>query len=213
MAGYTPENVPSSQSVSGSSKAGTATTKATGQGTIQGGVRPPGSGMGGAMDEDEERDAVFFRLESQGYRVGLGSYTPPPPFLSFPFLSLRPSSAPAPPGVPLSLAPLLHLSLLHHQYVSFDERRLTHPRLSRAILRLPPALYRPPRRHQIPLQRSLDFTIQKTNRQFEDQSPWSLCSYRQQLPSLLEDVSGPRRSKCWHTRRSYTTGGKRNTRG
>ena len=111
MAGYTPENVPSSQSVSGSSKAGTATTKATGQGTIQGGVRPPGSGMGGAMDEDEERDAVFFRLESQGYRVGLGSYTPPPPFLSFPFLSF-PSALPPRqlPLVFLSLSPLFSIS-------------------------------------------------------------------------------------------------------
>ncbi|TLS29124.1 hypothetical protein PpBr36_00507 [Pyricularia pennisetigena] len=32
---------------------------------------PPGARRG-AMDEDEERDAVFYRLEMQGYRVGQG---------------------------------------------------------------------------------------------------------------------------------------------
>jgi len=31
-----------------------------------------GTGTLGKMDEDEERDAVFFRLETQGYRVGQG---------------------------------------------------------------------------------------------------------------------------------------------
>lgn len=31
-----------------------------------------GTGTGRKMDEDEERDAVFFRLESLGYRVGQG---------------------------------------------------------------------------------------------------------------------------------------------
>lgn len=70
MAGYPSEQISKDGSVAGSTR--TTTTKATGQGTIQGGVRPPGSGMGGEMDEEEERDAVFFRLESQGYRVGLG---------------------------------------------------------------------------------------------------------------------------------------------
>ncbi|TLD22967.1 hypothetical protein PspLS_07243 [Pyricularia sp. CBS 133598] len=32
---------------------------------------PPGARRG-TMDEDEERDAVFYRLETQGYRVGQG---------------------------------------------------------------------------------------------------------------------------------------------
>lgn len=32
----------------------------------------PGSTSGKKMDEDEERDAVFYRLESLGYRVGQG---------------------------------------------------------------------------------------------------------------------------------------------
>ncbi|KAI0603405.1 transport protein particle component [Biscogniauxia sp. FL1348] len=31
-----------------------------------------GGGGGGKLDEEEERDAVFFRLEALGYRVGLG---------------------------------------------------------------------------------------------------------------------------------------------
>lgn len=30
------------------------------------------SAADGRMDEDEERDAVFYRLESLGYRVGQG---------------------------------------------------------------------------------------------------------------------------------------------
>ncbi|KAI5868038.1 transport protein particle component [Durotheca rogersii] len=33
---------------------------------------PDGSGEPRKLDEDEERDAVFFRLEALGYRVGLG---------------------------------------------------------------------------------------------------------------------------------------------
>lgn len=40
----------------------------TGAGTAGNGSR----NNGGKMDEDEERDAVFFRLESLGYRVGQG---------------------------------------------------------------------------------------------------------------------------------------------
>lgn len=76
MAGYPSEQITKDGSVAGST--GTTTTKAT---TTQGmgSIRPPGSGIGGQMDEDEEKDAVFFRLESQGYRVGLGIYSQPIP--------------------------------------------------------------------------------------------------------------------------------------
>ncbi len=42
-----------------------------GTGTVGGGGGGGGAG-GRKMDEDEERDAVFFRLESLGYRVGQG---------------------------------------------------------------------------------------------------------------------------------------------
>lgn len=41
----------------------------TNGGTANGGG---GTGNGRKMDEDEERDAVFFRLEMLGYRVGQG---------------------------------------------------------------------------------------------------------------------------------------------
>ncbi|KAI3337404.1 transport protein particle component [Xylariaceae sp. AK1471] len=41
-----------------------STTPGTGTGT--------GTGRKSRLDEDEEREAVFFRLESLGYRVGLG---------------------------------------------------------------------------------------------------------------------------------------------
>jgi hypothetical protein len=43
--------------------------------TNENGTRSARAGVGGAgskMDEDEERDAVFFRLEMLGYRVGQG---------------------------------------------------------------------------------------------------------------------------------------------
>ncbi len=56
------DNIGSVKGGGGGSVAGTV-----GTGTV-GGV-----GAGGRkMDEDEERDAVFFRLESLGYRVGQG---------------------------------------------------------------------------------------------------------------------------------------------
>ncbi|KAE8450089.1 hypothetical protein EG329_006870 [Mollisiaceae sp. DMI_Dod_QoI] len=44
---------------------------ATNGGTA-GGTSNGGAGKGGKMDEEEERDAVFFRLEMLGYRVGQG---------------------------------------------------------------------------------------------------------------------------------------------
>jgi len=40
-----------------------------GDGSLKSGV---GNGTGRKMDEDEERDAVFYRLEMLGYRVGQG---------------------------------------------------------------------------------------------------------------------------------------------
>ena len=95
MAGYAPEAISKDGgSVAGSTR--TNTTKATAQ-TGQGTIRPPGSGLGGQMDEDEERDAVFFRLESQGYRVGLGTDITPRPFLYNPT-----PPQPTPAGLPLS---------------------------------------------------------------------------------------------------------------
>ncbi|KAK3944308.1 trafficking protein particle complex subunit 6B [Diplogelasinospora grovesii] len=51
----------------------TAGVPPTTPGTQQ--LQPPGGTAGGTgrkMDEDEERDAVFYRLESLGYRVGQG---------------------------------------------------------------------------------------------------------------------------------------------
>lgn len=73
MAGYAPEQIGKDGSVAGSSRTSTtkatAATGATGTGTAG---RIPGSGNAGQMDEDEKRDAVFFRLETLGYRVGQG---------------------------------------------------------------------------------------------------------------------------------------------
>ena len=87
VAGYAEGEVPipgDGGSVAGS-RAGTATTGA-GVGGGRGGGREGGgggveSGRGEGMDEDEERDAVFFRLESLGYRVGRTFTTSALPFL------------------------------------------------------------------------------------------------------------------------------------
>ncbi|RYP07266.1 hypothetical protein DL765_009218 [Monosporascus sp. GIB2] len=54
-----------------------ATTATTGTGRAGSGIGAAGSRVGGGsgsrlLDEDEERDAVFFRLEGLGYRVGIG---------------------------------------------------------------------------------------------------------------------------------------------
>ncbi|RYO80305.1 hypothetical protein DL766_003226 [Monosporascus sp. MC13-8B] len=54
-----------------------ATTATTGTGRAGSGMGAGGSRVGGGsgsrlLDEDEERDAVFFRLEALGYRVGMG---------------------------------------------------------------------------------------------------------------------------------------------
>lgn len=51
-----------------SSAAGAATAPATGTGTDMG----TAASLSKRMDEDEERDAVFYRLEKLGYRVGQG---------------------------------------------------------------------------------------------------------------------------------------------
>ena len=52
----------------GSERAGHADVRST-NGTHGG---SSGNANGSRMDEDEERDAVFFRLEMLGYRVGQG---------------------------------------------------------------------------------------------------------------------------------------------
>jgi hypothetical protein len=54
----------------GGSVAGSLSVAATRTTGGRGGEQ--GTGNGTVMDEDEERDAVFFRLESLGYRVGQG---------------------------------------------------------------------------------------------------------------------------------------------
>ncbi|KAL8370459.1 hypothetical protein RB595_000705 [Gaeumannomyces hyphopodioides] len=67
----------SSSSSSSTTAAGAPPTEAPSSG---GGASRPGAGAGGGaagarrgtMDEDEERDAVLYRLEMQGYRVGQG---------------------------------------------------------------------------------------------------------------------------------------------
>ncbi|KAI2630941.1 transport protein particle component [Hypoxylon sp. NC1633] len=68
----------SSEDVNGSSANGGRGSGGTGADTASNAATATGSstGLGGAgsrkLDEDEERDAVFFRLEALGYRVGLG---------------------------------------------------------------------------------------------------------------------------------------------
>ena len=55
--------------------AGSARREADGNGAARGGdgsVKASAGGAGGALDEDEAREAVFYRLETLGYRVGLG---------------------------------------------------------------------------------------------------------------------------------------------
>ncbi|RYP90990.1 hypothetical protein DL770_002906 [Monosporascus sp. CRB-9-2] len=61
----------------GRSRSATTATTGTGTGRAGSGIGAGGSRVGGGsgsrlLDEDEERDAVFFRLEALGYRVGMG---------------------------------------------------------------------------------------------------------------------------------------------
>ncbi|RYP72394.1 hypothetical protein DL771_004189 [Monosporascus sp. 5C6A] len=61
----------------GRSRSATAATTGPGTGRAGSGIGAGGSRVGGGsgsrlLDEDEERDAVFFRLEALGYRVGMG---------------------------------------------------------------------------------------------------------------------------------------------
>lgn len=56
-----PEDEVKAQAVKG----GSVSTKAAG-------TAGTGAQRGSGMDEDEERDAVFYRLETLGYRVGQG---------------------------------------------------------------------------------------------------------------------------------------------
>ncbi|RYP62633.1 hypothetical protein DL769_007239 [Monosporascus sp. CRB-8-3] len=61
----------------GRSRSTTTATTGTGTGRVGSGIGAGGSRVGGGsgsrlLDEDEERDAVFFRLEALGYRVGMG---------------------------------------------------------------------------------------------------------------------------------------------
>ncbi|KAE9374261.1 transport protein particle component [Stipitochalara longipes BDJ] len=51
----------------------TQSRKGDGSGSLKSGAGTLGNGTGGKkMDEEEERDAVFYRLEMLGYRVGQG---------------------------------------------------------------------------------------------------------------------------------------------
>ncbi|RYP50337.1 hypothetical protein DL768_004102 [Monosporascus sp. mg162] len=61
----------------GRSRSAITATAGTGAGRAGSGIGAGGSRVGGGrggrlLDEDEERDAVFFRLEALGYRVGMG---------------------------------------------------------------------------------------------------------------------------------------------
>jgi hypothetical protein len=67
LAGYTEEQLQAKEQEKREKK-GNAGSVSTRQGTMAGGV----SGMGKEDGDEEERDAVFWRLESLGYRVGLG---------------------------------------------------------------------------------------------------------------------------------------------
>jgi hypothetical protein len=101
-----------------------------------------GSTNGRKMDEEEERDAVFFRLEMLGYRVGQGlverfvDVSLPPIFCS---------------GVPWRGQTRVNLSSNPQSVRDIKAKTLLPQILSRQT-----PLYRYPRRNQIPLQRPLD---------------------------------------------------------
>lgn len=78
-------DVPSSPPLTNQASSPTQSRKGD---TTSSSLRSGGNGgTGKKMDEDEERDAVFYRLELLGYRVGQGlveRYSIPSP-LPFPF--------------------------------------------------------------------------------------------------------------------------------
>lgn len=66
---------PAQNPVTSSDSVSVSTTAAAGTATVPGSKR--------VMDEEEERDAVFYRLETLGYRVGQGlveRYVAPCPY-------------------------------------------------------------------------------------------------------------------------------------
>ncbi len=103
-----------------------------------GSVKSNTTGANGArkMDEDEERDAVFYRLEMLGYRVGQG--------LVERFVDSPPHPSPSLRG---GIVGEGKLNGWHDQ-----------------LLERPPALHGHAGRDQIPVQGPVDASVQKTNR-------------------------------------------------
>lgn len=116
------------------------------------GVGTTGAGGTVTVDEEESREAVFHRLESLGYRVGLGVVER----YVFPHSSKTPSS-------------------LRSYYTLFQGSMLTF------VPQILPR-HTPPndtaRLHKVPLQRSLDVTLPQANRQSQNQPPRHLRADR-----------------------------------
>jgi hypothetical protein len=139
-----------------------------------------GGGREGAatatVDEDEERDAVFFRLEMLGYRVGQGLVErygiPIPPFHSFSHLFSSPRGIGQDP-VRWEWEPALLRRRSWLMFCSFHLQIL--PRSS--------PIHGYPGRDQVPMQGPLAAGLQETDRQPEDESSGSFRPLRPSHPS------------------------------
>ena len=120
-----------------------------------------GAGGTATVDEEESREAVFHRLESLGYRVGLGiveRYAIPCP-------SLHPHPHPHSHPHPFCYLTLLNARPRTRSHAAHIHTTTTkHPLTPAQFLpRLTPP-HHTPRLHKIPLQRPLDAPLPQTNR-------------------------------------------------
>jgi len=112
---------------------------------------PAGARAGRKMDEEEERDAVFYRLDTLGYRVGQG---------------LVERLVPLPPCAPV--CPYPRAGRFAAPTITMAAPLLTPFVRREQLLARPAAVQRHARRHQVPLQGLMDAGLSETGGQPKD---------------------------------------------
>jgi hypothetical protein len=171
--------------LSGTSGASNDASSTVAGGTARGTEGGPVGGTA-TVDEEEAREAVFHRLESLGYRVGLGVVER--------YVMICSSH-----HLPSTLIPKVKFPQIDSDnHIQFLSRR--------------PPPNNPPRRHKIPLQRPLDPTLPQANRQPKNKPPRNLRLDRQHVQAARSDELRYKKVRCSHagsagrTDRRHSTG-------